>query len=361
MESSAGVVPDVDVIIVGGGQAALAVAYFLRRTSLSFVMLDAEVGAGGAWRHGWDSLRLFSSATWSSLPGWQMPPSENNPPSRDDVISYLTQYEQRYSLSVVRPVLVDSIYTDGDHIVVAAQEREWHAKTVVSATGNWSKPFIPPLPGASQFSGVQIHSAHYTSPAEFAGKRVIVVGGGNSGAQIFAEISGVAQATWATTAEPRFLPDDVDGQALFEQATARLKAIQAGYPPPVAGSLGDIVMVPSVKAARDRDVLRATRMFERFTTTGVVWPDRSESVVDAVIWCTGFQPALDHLAGLNVINANGRVDVDGTHSMKEPRLWLVGYGEWTGLASATIIGVTRTARSTASEVADFLEKRPTNQ
>lgn len=361
MKSSAGVAPDVDVIIVGGGQAALATAYFLRRTSLSFVLLDAEQGPGGAWRHGWDSLRLFSSATWSSLPGWQMPPSDNNPPSRDDVISYLAQYEQRYSLPVKRPVWVESMQAVDDRIVIAAKDGRWRAKAVVSATGNWSKPFIPELPGAPHFSGVQIHSAHYTSPAEFAGKRVIVVGGGNSGAQVFAEISEVAQATWVTMTEPRFLPDDIDGQALFEQATARLKAIQAGQPTPIAGSLGDIVMVPSVKAARDRGVLRATRMFERFTTSGVVWPDDSESVVDAIIWCTGFRPALDHLVGLNVINANGRVDVEGTHSTKEPRLWLVGYGEWTGLASATIIGVTRTARSTVMEVAEFLEGLPANQ
>ncbi|WP_284079352.1 ArsO family NAD(P)H-dependent flavin-containing monooxygenase [Herbaspirillum aquaticum] len=355
MQSDGNIAANVDVVIVGGGQAALATAYFLRRASLSVVLLDAEQSPGGAWLHGWDSLRLFSSTTWSSLPGWQMPASENAPPSRDDVIGYLAQYEQRYSLPVTRPVWVESMQAVDDRIMVAAKDRQWRAKVVVSATGSWRNPFIPELSGAQNFAGLQIHSAHYTSPAEFAGKRVIVVGGGNSGAQIFAEISEVSQAIWATMTEPRFLPDDIDGQALFEQATARLNAIQAGQPPPVTGSLGDIVMVPSVKAARDRGVLRATRMFERLTKSGVAWPDNSESDVDAIIWCTGFRPALDHLTGLNVINANGRVDVDGTHSTKEPRLWLVGYGEWTGLASATIIGVTRTARSTAMEVADFLK------
>src|SRR5690554_2515963 len=94
---------DVDVVIVGGGQSALATAYFLRRTGLSFVLLDAEEGPGAAWRHGWDSLTLFSPAQWSSLPGWPMPRTEGYP-SRDHVIDYLTRYEARYELPVVRSV-----------------------------------------------------------------------------------------------------------------------------------------------------------------------------------------------------------------------------------------------------------------
>ena len=96
------------------------------------------------------------------------------------------------------------------------------------------------------------------------------------------------------------------------------------------------------------------RPFECFTETGVIWSDGSTSEIDAVIWCTGFRPALDHLNALNIFNADGRVDVEGTHSIKEPRLWFVGYGEWTGLASATLIGVTRTARRTAEEISHFL-------
>jgi hypothetical protein len=88
----------------------------------------------------------------------------------------------------------------------------------------------------------------------------------------------------------------------------------------------------------------------RFTPHGVVWPDDRETVVDAVIWCTGFHPALDHLALLGVIGQNGHVALQGTRSVAEPRLWLVGYGEWTGYASATILGVGRTARATVAEI-----------
>lgn len=90
----------VDVVVIGGGQAALATAYFLRRTALSFVLLDAEDAPGGAWRHAWRSLRLFSPATWSSIAGRQMAPEQSGYPARDDVIYHLTEYEQHYRLPV---------------------------------------------------------------------------------------------------------------------------------------------------------------------------------------------------------------------------------------------------------------------
>jgi hypothetical protein len=179
---------------------------------------------------------------------------------------------------------------------------------------------------------------------------VLVVGGGNSGAQILAEISQVADASWVTLAEPTFLPDHVDGRYLFYQATVRYRAQQEGRPLPEPASLGDVVMVPPVREARDRGVLHSLRPFERFTAEGVVWPDGREETIDAVIWCTGFRPALDHLRPLDVVEADGRVRLNGNRSVREPRLWLVGYGNWTGFASATLIGVGRSARAVVAEI-----------
>jgi cation diffusion facilitator CzcD-associated flavoprotein CzcO len=346
-----------DVVIIGGGQAALATAYFLRRTGLSFVILDAEDGPGGAWRHGWESLRLFSPATWSSIAGWMMPPVQEGYPTRNHVIDYLTRYEARYQLPVERPVRVTSVERINGALRVHAEHGHWDAGAVVSATGTWSNPYIPEYPGCELFCGQQLHSAHYVEAQPFAGKRVLVVGGGNSGAQILAEVSKVADATWVTPTDPLFLPDDVDGRVLFERATERWKAQQGGrvIDQPVGG-LGDVVMVPPVVDARERGVLHAVRPFTRFTRDGVIWPDGTSTRVDAVIWCTGFKPALSHLANLGLINDEGRVEVEGTRAVHEPLLWLVGYGEWTGSASATLIGVTRTARSTATEIEQFLTK-----
>lgn len=345
-----------DVIVIGGGQAGLSAGYFLRRTGLSFVILDGEAGPGGAWRHGWDSLRLFSPAQWSSLAGWPMPSSgRDGYPTRDEVVAYLAAYQGRYALPVMRPVEVDHVRAEDDGLAVETCPATLKARAVISATGTWRAPYWPAYPGQETFRGLQVHSARYQSPESFAGQRVLVVGGGNSGAQILAEVSEVAETTWVTPTPPSFLPDDVDGRVLFECATARWQAQQGvgvGAPPP--GGLGDIVMVAPVKAARMRGVLNAVRPFSRFTPTGVVWPDGRESEVDAVIWCTGFRPALQHLAGLGVLEAEGRVAVEGTRSVKEPRLWLVGYGEWTGFASATLTGVMRTARETVRQVAEVL-------
>ena len=353
--------PDLDVVVIGGGQAGLAAGYYLRRTSLSYVILDAEEGPGGAWRHGWDSLTLFSPAQWSSLPGRIMPRGAGEYPTRDETLAYLADYEQRYALRVERPVRVLAVRRDltaGDALVVETDAGEWRARAVVSATGSWANPVLPDLPGQRDYEGWLLHSAHYRSPAPFAGQRVVVVGGGNSGAQIYAELSQVAAAaTWATLHPPTFLPDDVDGRVLFDQATARYKAkIEGRDPGPVRG-LGDVVMVPPVRAARERGVLRARPMFQRFTRRGVVWPDGDEEPADAVIWATGFRPALDHLAPLGLVGPNGRIAMRGAgapRAVAEPRLWLLGYGDWTGFASATLIGVGRSARAAVEEIAAAL-------
>ena len=344
-----------DVVVIGGGQSALTVAYFLKRSGLSYVLLDAEPAPGGAWRHGWDSLRLFSPSAWSSIAGWPMPAVSEETPHRDDVIDYLTQYERRYDFPIIRSTRVTRVEKVEEGLRAVSGDRYWDAKAVISATGTWSHPFIPNYPGHELFAGQQLHSAHYVGPNEFEGKTVLVVGGGNSGAQIYAEISKVSQATWVTQEAPKFLPDDVDGRVLFERATARLKAQQDGVESeqPVGG-LGDIVMVPSVKEARERGVLNAVRPFTHFTSTGVVWPSGNETKVDVVIWCTGFSPALDHLTNLGIVGQDGKVAVDENRSVDLPNLWLVGYGDWTGLASATLIGVTRTARDVVKQVQSYL-------
>ncbi len=340
-----------DVIIIGGGQAGLATGYFLRRTSLSFAILDGEQAPGGAWRHGWQSLRLFSPAQWSSLPGWQMPIAEEEYPPRTAVIEYLAAYEKHYQLPMERPVEVEKVIREDELLVVQTSRGQRHARAVVSATGTWRHPFVPDYPGQREYAGQQLHSAHYQSPDAFAGQRVLVVGGGNSGAQILAELSQVADTTWVTPSPPVFLPDNVDGRILFERATERWRAARQGRQVDLpAGGLGDIVMVPPVRAARSRGVLHSVPPFKKFTANGVVWRDGSEDNFDTVIWCTGFRPALAHLSPLGVIEEDDRVATIGTHSIKEPALWLVGYGDWTGTASATLVGVMRTARSTVNEL-----------
>ena len=347
-----------EVVVVGGGQAGLAVGYYLRRAGLRYVILDAQERPGGAWLHGWDSLTLFSPALWSSLPGRIMPGGNSNYPGRDAVLAYMAEYERHYNMPVARPVRVSSVRATPDSLQVVSDSGIWEGQAVVSATGSWEQPYIPAYAGRELFRGIQLHSANYISPEPFRGKRVLVVGGGNSGAQILAELSPVADVTWVTRRPPTFMPDDVDGRYLFDLATRKYVAEQRGERDSlrevVTGGLGNIVMVPPVKEARARGVLHSVPPFTRFTENGVVWPDGREEHIDAVIWCTGFKASLDHLEPLGVVEPGGHVQVEGTRSVKQPRLWLVGYGDWTGYASATLIGVGRTARATVEEIAAFV-------
>lgn len=320
----------------------LALGYYLRRAHADFLILDAGEGPGGAWRHGWNSLRLFSPAGYSSLPGWLMPPPPHRGyPTRDDVIDYLTRYEARYNFPIRRPSLVQSVDPAGENLDVVTADERISARTVICATGTWAHPYVPEIDGRDTFAGRQLHSADYTGPEIFIGKTVLVVGGGNSGAQIVAELSSVARTTWVTTQDPLFLPDDVDGRVLFERAVARMKTGPDSVP---VGGIGDIVMVQSVKEARARGALGSVRPFVRMTASGVIWPDGREVPVDAIIWCTGFRPALGYLSVLGLVEADGRVLVDGQRSIRDPRVWLAGYGDWCGPGSATMMGAARTAR-----------------
>jgi putative flavoprotein involved in K+ transport len=126
----------------------------------------------------------------------------------------------------------------------------------VSARGTWQKPYIPDYPGREEFEGLQLHSAWYRSPDQFKGKRILIGGAGNSGAPILAEVSLVADATWVTLEELRFLPDDVDGRVFFDRASERYRALKEGIKESNRGGpLGQIVMVEPVRQARDRGVL----------------------------------------------------------------------------------------------------------
>ncbi|WP_150254453.1 NAD(P)-binding domain-containing protein [Nocardiopsis deserti] len=395
-----------DVVVVGGGQAGLAAGYFLRRARLDFAVLDAGEGPGGSWTGYWNSLRLFSPAEHSMLPGWWMPAEEGQEyPSARHVAWYLAEYERRYELPVRRPVHVEAVErVDGALRVVAREgtgrerpsgvtrspaERSpggdgrpegephrgrpseaprsparrpplasWRARHVISATGTWRAPHVPDVPGRELFAGRQLHTVDYRGPEEFAGQRVVVVGGGNSAAQILAELSKTAETTWAAPRPPRFLPDDLDGRALFDIATRAQRAARQGTAAPEGvGDLGDIVVVPTVREARERGALKAEPMFDRLTRTGVAWADGATLDCDAVLWCTGFRPVLDHLAPLGLEDRRGRIALEGTRAVAEPRLFLLGYGDWTGSASATLIGAGRTAKATVAEITAALARR----
>lgn len=332
-----------DVIVIGGGQSGLALGYYLRRSGLSFTILDGNDRPGGSWQHFWKSLRLFSPAQWSSLPGVIMSGGPDYYPTRDETIEYLKRYEEKYLLDVQRPVRVNDVSKTDDGFIVETSNGVYHGRALINATGIFSKPTIPHIAELDNFKGQVIHSSSYVSQEKFAGKRIAIVGEGNSGAQILAEVSKVADTVWVTLKEPSFLPDHVDGRFLFDAASQMYEAKKQGkdYQPP---SLGQVVMIPSVIDARERGKFnKSYRAFGEIDLNGL----------DVIIFCTGFKPALQHLRSLNVVNADGKANTRETKSTKINGLWFVGYGNWTGFASATLIGVGRSAKSTVEDVVKY--------
>ena len=347
-----------DTIVIGGGQAGLSAAYFLRRHKVDFLVLDDQEGPGGSWLQTWDSLRLFSPVQYNSLSGWPMPKSNDEYPMKDELIRYFKAYESRYNFPIQRPTKVSRVSRENGLFKIEADKQTYYSKTLVSATGTHQNPFVPVYPGKELFRGEQIHSSNYRNSEEFAGKKVLVVGGGNSGAQILAEVSKVAETKWVTLEAPYFLPEEIDGRYLFIDATNKFLGKGSTSMPKKEGkkfSLSNIVQVESVKEALKRNVLNATGPFSAFYEKGVIWPEENKEEFDLVIWCTGFKSNLKHLEPLNIAQ-NGRIATNNTRSIKEPNLWLVGYGSWTGYASATVYGVGKTARQTGLEIAQVLEE-----
>ena len=347
-----------DVIVVGGGQSGLACGYYLRRNKVNFLLLDKEEKCGGAWLHAWDSLTLFSPAEHSSLPGWLMPKSKNLFPLKQEVIDYLCQYEKRYDLPIERSVTVESVLLENKIFKIQTNKGMYFSKVVIAATGTWNNPFIPEIAGIDIFKGIQIHSAQYKNSESFKNLKVLVVGEGNSGAQIIAEVSKVANVKWSTSKPPQYLPDEVDGFYLFNVATAKYNAEKEGKPFNAANyDLGTIVMVPPVKEARSRGVLLSNGGIKSIYKEGVIWIDGTKEDFDAIIWCTGFGYATSFLKNTVSADNRGIVKTEQSKATEVDGLWLAGYGSWTGYASATLIGINRNAKQTCSEILAYLHKQ----
>jgi putative flavoprotein involved in K+ transport len=199
-----------DVAVIGGGQPGLAAGYYLRRTALDFAIFDAQTEPGGAWPHAWASLRLFSPAQHSSLPGWPMPPTGPNYPSALDAAEYLRSYEKRYGLPVHWPTRITSVTRDGEWLRLegstGAGAGTWWARHVISATGTWWQPYLPSHPGQRDFTGRLLHTVRHRTPEEFSDQHVVIVGGGNSAAQILADLAPAPPPPGSRAAHPACCP-----------------------------------------------------------------------------------------------------------------------------------------------------------
>src|SRR5699024_4099423 len=187
----------------------------------------------------------------------------------DHVVDYLQRYEERYELPMHRSVSVTSVRRENDRWIVDTDAGSLNASVGISATGTWQSPYLPYFPGQDTFTGRQLHTVDYDSPDMVAGRRVVVVGGGDSAAQILAEVSTGAGTLGVRRRRPLFMPDGVDGGVLSDVATAREAARRSGRDHDRVAGVGDIVMVPPLQAARDHGGLDRSPMFDRPSPTGV--------------------------------------------------------------------------------------------
>jgi len=349
-----------DSVVIGAGQAGLAASYFLRQRGIDHLVLDANPGPGGAWQHRWASLSMGDVHGVADLPASTAPDGSDRAANLV-VPDYFDGYERWHHLPVVRPVQVDRVESEGDLLVVRAGDRVWRTRTLVNATGTWTRPFVPHYPGIASFVGEQLHTAGYPGAEHFRGKRVLVVGGGASAVQFIGELAPVTDTLWVTRRPPVWRDDDFDSAAGLAAVTAVEERVRQGLPPASVVSVTGLALRPQEQeAARLGAYERRLPMFERIEPHGVRWSDGRFEPVDVILWATGFRPAVEHLAPLGLRSPQGGIalvpvpgNVQGaTTAVADPRVQLVGYGP-----SASTVGASRAGRQAALAVSRQLAAR----
>lgn len=355
------------VVVIGAGQAGLSAAYHLQRrgfvpatTSASesasasasgdaptYVVLDGDAAPGGAWQHRWESLRMATVNGIFDLPGLAKPPVDPQRPSREAVSEYFAAYEDHFHFPILRPVRVLRVDDGPDaRLTITSDAATWIADYVINATGTWTNPLTPDYIGADSFLGRQLHVADYVDAAQFSGQRVAVVGGGISAVQLLEEISRDAWTAWYTRREPVFIDGDFDPETTGRDVIARVTAdAEAGHPPRSIVSYTGLGWTSYARAAAARGALDRRPMFTRIEPHGVREADGSFTELDAIVWATGFRPAVSHLAPLHLHNSLGGIALHGTQVAADPRIHLVGYGP-----SQSTVGANRAGRAAVAAI-----------
>ena len=344
-----------DVLVIGAGQAGLAAAYHLQRKGLSFVILEGSSDLGGSWPLYYDSLRLFSPASRSSLPGMPFPAKPQQYLARDEVVAYLRHYARHFELPVMTNAWVVRVERDTQGFRVSTRRGTLHhARSIIAATGAFHHPYLPSLPGQDHFVGRVLHARTYSNPTPFEGQRVLVVGAGNSAIQIGIELAKVAHVTLATREPIRFRRQKLLGQDIHHWAwLLGLDRLPLGVLSGKVATMGvlDTGIYHAAIAAGQPD---RRPLFTRFTHDGVVWSDGIAEKVDTVIFATGYRPNLDYLADLDAVDVDGQPGHRRGMSTLVPGLAYVGLSNQRTYASATIRGVGPDAAHVVQQVQRYL-------
>lgn len=336
------------VVVVGGGPAGLATSAELRRRHIEHVVLERGESAGHTWMNLYDSLTLHTGKHLSTLPGMSFSRSVPIFPSRRDFVAYLHRYVEVFELPIETGQLVTAVEPNGTGWTVRTDAGDIGANAVVMATGIVSAPRMPSIPGRERFRGRVLHSVEYRRPAGFQGRRVLVVGVGNSGGEIGSELANFgAHVTMAVRTGANVVPRDLAGIPIqyvvfamrglprrvrqeFARMVGRVTELRRGKPVLPKPPYGPLDAIPLI-GFHLVDAIRAGRIAVRpsvaeITETGVRFTDGVEEPFDDVILATGFTPALSALGDRVRTDAKGfALRTDRVTSVDQPGLYFVGH------------------------------------
>jgi putative flavoprotein involved in K+ transport len=298
---------DYEVVVVGAGQAGLAMGYFLKQQGRKFVIVEAADSVGSAWRDRWESLTLFTPRRYSSLPGLPFTGDPEGYPDRDEVIAYLERYAETFELPSELNSPVRKLTAENGRFVLEGEGRTTTADQVVVATGPFQKPYVPEVAKRLAPDVVQMHSTGYRNPGDIPEGTVLVVGGGNTGFQIAEELSRTHGVVLAVGSKQKPLPQRLLGRDLFWWLTkSRLLDTTIDSRLGRRLSTRDTLIGSSPRAMRRRYGVEMTRRVVDTDGRRVRFEDGSELEFDAVIWATGYRPDYAWI-DLPVFEGDGRL------------------------------------------------------
>ena len=348
-------------IVIGGGQAGLSVGYYLARQDRPFVILDASQRVGDVWRHRWDSLRLFTPAVFDGLVGMKFPAAPFNFPTKDEMADYLEAYAKRFQLPVRNGIRVDRLTRDGNRYLIEAGPHRFQAEHVVVAMSSYQVPRVPAFAKELRPDILQMHSSEYRNPRQLKPGGVLLVGAGNSGAEIAFEVVR-EHPTWVSGRDTGHVPFRIDGLAarlglvrfIFRFVFHRLLTVSTPIGRRIRRSVftqgGPLIRVKPkhLAAAGVQRVPRMSRVVNGFPEI----EDGRTLEVANVIWCTGFGNGFSWI-DLPIFEPNGEPRHRSGIADNEPGLYFVGLHFLHAFSSTMIHGVARDAR----RIADAIERR----
>jgi putative flavoprotein involved in K+ transport len=348
-----------DVIVIGAGQAGLSVGYFLQRMGVRFILLEAGERIGDSWRKRWDSLRLFTPARYDALVGMRFPAAPFSFPSKDEMADYLETYATRFALPVTTGVRVDEVTrVDGLYVVKAGAAR-YVAEHVVVAAASYQQPKIPSVAKMLDPDTKQLHSLAYERPEQLKPGAVLLVGAGNSGAELALDLAKTHKV-WLAGRHPGHIPFVYNSfltvrfviPLLFRGIFHRLLSVDTPVgrkaKPKLLSHGGPLIRVKP-KDLDDAGIRRVARLAGASEGRPLL-EDGTILDVDNVIWCTGFRPGLDWIK-LPIFDAAGRPQQYRGIVEGEPGLYVCGLPFQHSQSSTMVHGVSRDARLVAEKIA----------